>query len=81
MSYSAKPRVDWTFPIWPMIMFAMQGAAVIWWGATLQSRVGELERNQADMKPIPVSLAKLEERTLGIRSDVADIKAQLTAKH
>lgn len=56
-------RVDWTIPVWGVVGLAVQAAAIVWWGATVQAQVDGLEGRVAKIEGSAELVARLDERT------------------
>lgn len=73
MSGVNKPSIDWTFPIWGVLVAAAQAFFIIWWAAgmtaqanttqlrvdKLEGRVTVIESNSAEARAV---LARIDER-------------------
>lgn len=68
---------DWTVPVWGVVVLAIQGLAIIWWGATLTSRVQTLEASAAANLGTPATLARLDERGKAVDATLSRIEGQL----
>lgn len=64
---SNKPRIDWTFPIWGVVVAVAQGFFIVWWAAGMTS--------QANTTQLRVD--KLEGRVAVIESSSAETRAVL----
>jgi hypothetical protein len=87
MSGASKPKIDWTFPIWGVLVAAGQALVIIWWAAgmsakvettaqrvdKLEGRVSAVETNSAETRAV---LARIDERLNWIMEELKTRKAK-----
>lgn len=60
-----------------VITILLQGAGAVWFAATINSRVDKLEADTATLRAIPVTVARLDERTSSLVEASRRIEAKL----
>lgn len=70
-------RIDWTVPVWSVVGLLGQALAIAWWGATLQARVAALEQAAALNAAMPVTVARLDERSAAQSESLKRVEEQL----
>ena len=60
-----RPRlgIDWQAMIVPGGALLFQAAIAVWFAASLNQRVGELEKGMVAFAPVPTTVARLDERS------------------
>lgn len=74
-------RVDWTLPIWGVILVLIQGLAIIWGASSLNStvqndnkRITALEAQVASYGRMETTIARLDERTQFMVEEMKSMK-------
>jgi hypothetical protein len=74
-------RVDKRIPIALLVTLFLQIGAALVWATQLDSRVGTLEHELIGTAGFTEKLARIDERTLGMKQDIESIKYAVGIAH
>jgi hypothetical protein len=78
--YDSEWHLDKKVPIALIASLAIQTIAIVWWAASLSTRVDALERQYLATVPRMESVIRLETKVDGLTSSLSELKAMLRGR-